>query len=243
MIGKGTKKTRAVDAAQESSGREIDERQVSAPAVESDAGEEIKSQEGSFVIKRKEKAPEILREISIEELINIYPWIQNSDDIRKTKEPLLILSEQAEKGIKEHIAWNKKTKENIYEQGGILIGRPYLVNDQIIGITEYIIPANLSQASYAYLKMGTETWAEMLDIYDEKYKEDGLFIIGWFHTHPNNLPVFMSSTDMGTQRAFFDQEWHFALVINPHKKLIACFHSVGAAQCECYPTDFADRKE
>ena len=91
--------------------------------------------------------------------------------------------------------------------------------------------------------MGTETWAKMLKVYDERYKNDGLYVIGWFHTHPNDLPVFMSPTDMRTQKHFFNEQWHFSLVLNPHRRLAACFHSAAAMKCDYYPHCFADREE
>ena len=195
---------------------------------------------GSFVIKSisKDKNLTVLSETSIEDLIKAYPMLGKIDGIKKLKVPLLVISECAETEIKKHVMWDKKTNENVYEQGGILIGKPYMVNSQIVGIVEHIIPAEVNNSSPVYLKMSTETWVKMLNIYDEQYKEDGLFVIGWFHTHPNSLSVFMSSTDIKTQHAFFNQEWHFSVVLNPHRKLIACFNSYKANKCNYYPIDF-----
>ena len=199
--------------------------------------EETESTKGNFVIKRKpsDKAVDIVREIDIEQLLLEYPALEDIKGIDKMERPLLYISEQAEKEIKKHISWDKKTSANVNEQGGILIGKPFL------GIVECVIPGELSQASAAYLEMGTETWGKMLDVYDENYKDKGLFVIGWFHTHPNSLSVFMSFTDMGTQRGFFNQDWHFSIVLNPHRRLIACFNSVNADKCDYYPPDFVDR--
>lgn len=76
---------------------------------------------------------------------------------------------------------------------------------------------------------------------DEQYRNQGQYVIGWFHTHPNSLDVFMSRTDMDTQRNFFNQDWHFSVVLNPHRRLIACFNSMDANICRFYPVNFADR--
>lgn len=204
--------------------------------------ESKKEIEGRFIIKKSSKRNiSILNKIDIQQLIEKYPILEGIKELEKSNTPLLVISELAENRIKEHISWGMKTIENIYEQGGILIGKPFLVGNSILGIVEYVIPADLSHASTAYLEMGTETWMKMLNIYDEQYKEQGLYVIGWFHTHPNNLPVFMSYTDMETQRAFFNQDWHFSIVLNPHKQLIACFNSAKANRCEYYPVDFVDR--
>ena len=195
-----------------------------------------------FVIRKKSSAANVVRIISVSELLSRYPALQEQGNFDASGEPLLYITENAERTIKEHIAWGKKTRQNVHEQGGILVGRPVLAGKRLVGIAEYAIPANLSHASAAYLQMGTETWREMLDIFDAQYKEAGLYVIGWFHTHPNNLSVFMSGTDMGTQRAFFNQEWHFSVVMNPHRKLIACFHSAEAVGCEYFPRNFAGKQ-
>lgn len=198
---------------------------------------------GSFVIKsvNKDRIVSTLKELSFDELSEIYPFIKDISEAKKIKEPLLILSEKAVEGIKKHISWDKQTADNVYEQGGILIGKPYLINKQIVGFVELIIPAETTRSNYTYLEMGTETWIKMLDIYDQLYKDNGLLVIGWFHTHPNNLSVFMSSTDMGTQRTFFNQQWHFSIVLNPHRRLIACFNSEAAKPCDYYPQNFTER--
>jgi len=196
----------------------------------------------SFLIKKRTSEKDtILQRVDISQLIEKYPALDSIKDLTALNSPLLFISECAEKGIKKHIAWGKTTKTNMCEQGGILVGRPFLVGESVLGIAEYVIPAEIKRASSAYLEMGTETWTKMLDIYDEHYKEDGLYIIGWFHTHPNSLPVFMSSTDMGTQRTFFNQDWHFSIVLNPHRHLIACFNSAKADKCKYYPSNFVDR--
>lgn len=195
-----------------------------------------------FIIKEpKKKEQNVVDFLSFEELIKIYPFIEKSIQKKGIDSPLIMLSSEAVKGIKEHISWGGKTRNNVYEQGGILIGKPYSIDGQIIGIVEYIIPADVTRASGAYLVMGTDTWVKMLDTYDNLYKEKGLYIIGWFHTHPNMLSVFMSATDMGTQKAFFNQPWHFAIVLNPQKKLIASFYSEKAISCEYYFDDFQDK--
>lgn len=191
-----------------------------------------------FLIKKRpnKKIVDILHDSDIKKLIEAYPEIEN---IKGIKVPVLFFSKDAGQGIKKHIAWGEKTDENVHEQGGLLIGKPFQVEGRIVGIVEHIIPADVICANTAYLKMGTETWVKMLEIYDKSYKEKGMYVIGWFHTHPNSLPVFMSSTDMGTQRAFFNQDWHFSVVLNPHRHLIACFNSAIANECGYYPSDFA----
>lgn len=202
----------------------------------------VQNTDKKFVIKgNRQKNNIILQESEAEYLIEKYS-IKTIKEHKKINSPLLIITKEAEINIKKHIFWGERTAENICEQGGILIGKPYIVSNTVWGVVEHIIPAELSHANSAYLKMGTDTWAKMLDIYDRQYKDNGSYIIGWFHTHPNNLPVFMSSTDMSTQHAFFNQNWHFSIVLNPHRRLIDCFNSADANKCNYYPTNFVDRQ-
>ncbi len=199
----------------------------------------------NFVIKKRKpkEIVTVIKEDQMKQFADRYLITASYDALDKLTGPLLIISEQAERSIKEHIEWGIKTDRNIFEQGGILIGKPFLVGDTMVGIVEYMIPGDPKRADEVYLEMGTETWAKMLKVYDERYKNDGLYVIGWFHTHPNDLPVFMSPTDMRTQKHFFNEQWHFSLVLNPHRRLAACFHSAAAMKCDYYPHCFADREE
>lgn len=196
-----------------------------------------------FVIKRRAAVEKdsILRAVSMEQFLAEHPGLLSARELATTRRPLLVISQRAEREIKDHIGWAMKTRYNIREQGGILIGSPYLVDGRVVSVVECAIPAELSESNAAYLKMDTETWVKMLNLYDERYRDQGLYVVGWFHTHPNGLGVFMSSTDMGTQWAFFRENWHFAIVLNPHRKLIACFHSAQADSCCLYPANFTDR--
>ena len=47
-------------------------------------------------------------------------------------------------------------------------------------------------------------------------------IVGWYHSHPN-IGVFMSGTDMRTQRAFFYHPWCVSIVYDPIRNEIGCF--------------------
>lgn len=197
----------------------------------------------SFVIKRRSDAKKDSRMqvVTEKQFRSEHPGLLPARKLSKEQGPLLVISQRAEREIKDHIGWAEKTRYNIREQGGIMIGSPYLVDGRTVSVVECAIPAELSESNAAYLKMDTETWLKMLNCYDESYRDQGLYVVGWFHTHPNGLGVFMSSTDMGTQRAFFREDWHFAVVLNPHRKMIACFHSAQAELCSFYPANFVDR--
>lgn len=160
---------------------------------------------------------------------------QNNDE-RKEASHLLYIHNKAFDSIRSHISWEERTKNNIVEQGGILLGETFIDQKQGItyGVVEKSIPATLAQGSAGYLDINHQAWKEMLekaDDYREPHKSE-VQIIGWYHTHPNNLDVFMSGTDIGTQKQFFSHDWQFAIVLNPHKKIWKAFYGANANECQ-----------
>lgn len=152
--------------------------------------------------------------------------------------PIFILQIEsgAQKKLFEHIDWGKHTSKNSVEQGGILLGRVFKKSERNItyGVVTDIVPGRSAHGSAAYLELSTEVWKEMLDHVDRELEQGGESrnqIIGWYHTHPNSLDVFMSGTDMGTQRRLFANEWHFAIVLNPQRKLWRAFQGPNASEC------------
>lgn len=140
--------------------------------------------------------------------------------------------------IGEHIGWGRRTSENYNEQGGILLGRVFFdekATQQIFGIVEKAVPARAAEGSPAYLSMNHQSWHEMLaemdGMNDDADPEKKLQVIGWYHTHPNELSVFMSGTDRRTQRLFFPHDWQFAIVLNPHRKYWKAFYGAQAIEC------------
>lgn len=141
---------------------------------------------------------------------------------------LLLIDLHAFRKIMSHIHWgNNKTNMNRNEQGGLLIGSIFFDDNKKIkyGIVKDIVFSESTSASRGNLEMGHSTWKDMLDEFHNRYSNnDNIRVIGWYHTHPNNLAVFMSGVDQNTQKRFFNQDWHFAIVLNPHKKMWKVFH-------------------
>ncbi len=172
---------------------------------------------------------------------------RNHDDSLKNEEGewqsshTFYLTRQAFESISNHIGWNNSTSANCVEQGGILLGHTYVDPEtkQIFCIAEQSVAGKSAKGSGAYLEMTHETWKEMLDVVDSLHSE--LQIVGWYHTHPNGLPVFMSGTDMATQARIFGNDWQFAIVLNPHKKIWRAFYGISSKECHGYVLDFSDR--
>ena len=107
------------------------------------------------------------------------------------------------------------------EQGGILFGQAY--NDSEHGIYVEItaaIPAPATIGTGAHLEFTSDSWQGIMDYAKSTHPEAN--IVGWYHSHPN-IGVFMSGTDMRTQRAFFYHPWCVSIVYDPVKKQIGYF--------------------
>lgn len=142
----------------------------------------------------------------------------------------LIVSSEAVNQIFEFIEWKVGKRSDIrVEQGGILLGNRFFDPSKNIHFTivSKAITADAAEGSSDFLKMTPECWGVMHDKKDTYIEESGenVVIVGWFHTHPNMLPVFMSETDRNTQKLFFDGENTYSVVINPQRHLIKAFRS------------------
>ena len=151
----------------------------------------------------------------------------------------VVFSRSALKEIFDHIGFGKNTATNVVEQGGVYVGKPcVLPSGERLGYVTAAIAAPNTQGTSTYVEFSHDTWRYFLDVL-EKMKENGAsgseeVILGWYHTHPNSLDVFMSGTDMGTQREQFHRKWNSAVVINPHRKLIAGFYGKDATPADVF---------
>ncbi len=152
------------------------------------------------------------------------------------KEHKLIVKQDAVKEIFEFIKWDMgKLPETRVEQGGILLGKRFFDSSKNVHYTivSKVITADTANGSSAFLEITPECWSAMHDKKDNYIEESGekIIIVGWFHTHPNMLPVFMSETDKNTQKLFFNGDNTYSLVINPQRHLIKAFRAA-----PCFPT-------
>lgn len=148
---------------------------------------------------------------------------------------LLVFTPQATKKLRAVTGWNRfDYPRNRVEMGGWLIGN-YIFNDE-----GKVIQAEVTDILHATDCKGTPTyleWPAKEDIRLQREffrmkdeltarnpsKGEKLSRIGWWHTHPNSLPVFMSSTDMETQRSKYFRDHDFSVVLNPHRMIWKAF--------------------
>jgi hypothetical protein len=163
--------------------------------------------------------------------------LNQSDLYKKDSNYLLYITKEAKKKLYEYINWGEFNDNNKKEQGGILIGTVFQDTQKgiVYGIVKDIIIADTNKRSGTSLVMDISTWKKMLEEFNAIHNNS--LIIGWFHTHPNNLAVFMSQVDNKTQQLFFYNDWHFSLVLNPHKKIWKVFHGKNSEECNGFFSD------
>ena len=150
---------------------------------------------------------------------------------------VLFILDDALKDLNDHIHWSEYRRENLVEQGGFMLGNVYrdTKTHVLFGIVRRLIPVDGAEGSAAYLDMGTDAsydavMNEQAVIQESKNK---LRRIGWYHTHPGSLGVFMSGTDMQTQTKSYFREWQFAVVLNPQKRIWRGFRGAKAIEVDC----------
>lgn len=185
---------------------------------------------GNFLIKKTtEYLPKRNVELNIDSLKSLKSNVQKIESSNE-----IVVLDKARKSMFDHIGWGQDVKNNSVEQGGILIGHSYREDDVTVGVVKYAIPAFLAKGSMAYLEFGHDAWKSMVDELDnlnESLSEDEMQVIGWYHTHPGRLSVFMSGTDRNTQAKMFYQDWQFAIVLNPQKKVWRAFSGCDSKEC------------
>ena len=168
----------------------------------------------------------------------IYPSItsvMSSGGSLSNVQNLLIFSAEAAHKLRALIGWNRfDYPPNRNEMGGWLIGR-YIRDDN-----GQIVQAEVTDILKAESCEGTPTYLEWPAIEDIRLQREffrikeeltlnhpeageALTRIGWWHTHPNSLPVFMSSTDMSTQHLKYFKPHDYSVVLNPHRLIWRAF--------------------
>lgn len=139
---------------------------------------------------------------------------------------VLLITKQPAKVIHDYFEVGKHTQRNHNELAGLLIGFDHDVgNGKVQSIVTHFLPIETCVSTPSYLE-----WSATEDIRLQRQfkgiKESFLIrdaqfasklrILGWIHSHPNGLPVFLSGTDMDNIRLHFNSSIQFSVVLNPH---------------------------
>lgn len=155
---------------------------------------------------------------------------------------LLAVNSYAAKKLLDTIGWLRNDyPENRHEQGGLLIGIEVTDaegNPVRAEVTD-ILAANAAVRFPGYIEWSGMEGIRLQREFFEKQEKLAkinpelaalLKIIGWWHTHPNDLPVFMSETDMQTQREQFFKPNQYSLVLNPQRGIWRAFAGCNAEE-------------
>ena len=138
--------------------------------------------------------------------------------------------------LDEHIWWGQYTKSNHVEQGGLMVGNVFVEPGDgfVYAIVEHLVPMHGAKGSPGFLEMDTDAFYDAIQEAQKLIDQNNSTRqIGWYHTHPNTLDVFMSDTDRRNQRHSFSQDWQFAVVLNPHRKICRAFHGGEIKEAYC----------
>lgn len=177
--------------------------------------------------------------------IDNFTWLNIDSPIPNTEKKIknktnLYFYKSAFNNLSEDIGYGYNKEQNQVEQGGILIGKVFQKKGTslICGLVEYVIPSLLAKGSMTYFEMNYDSWQAMLNELDELNLEipiqEQVSIIGWYHTHPKHLRIYMSEKDLKTQNLFFQLDYHFSVILNPQQKKWSVFQGKLGNECKGY---------
>ncbi len=123
----------------------------------------------------------------------------------------IVVTEEVLLATAHHVA-----QDTSKESGGFLLGNRYEcpnTNRQYIVIDQFM-KAEYTEGTQVSLTFTTESWAQLTDRLDGKYR--GKQHIGWYHSHPG-MGIFLSNYDLDIHKNRFANDWDVALVLDPIK--------------------------
>jgi len=115
-----------------------------------------------------------------------------------------------EKAFEKASAHFKDHASRRLEALGFLVGGVYSFEGrQYVMVEDYVTAEN--DATAVTVRFSREAFKDL-----SKTLSDGVVIVGWCHSHPG-YGCFLSSTDVRTQKVFFPEDFHIAVVCDPLK--------------------------
>jgi proteasome lid subunit RPN8/RPN11 len=183
------------------------------------------------MLDQDESIPDEYKKQEVIKSQSMIEWVESEDVFKPTEKPIqefiqernitpqypkVYILEDALKKLIEHLKSNLRV-----EQGGILFGNAY--TDPTFGIYVEVtaaVPAPATIGTGASLEFTPDSWVGIMNHAKATHPEAN--IIGWYHSHPD-IGVFMSGTDMRTQRSFFPHPWCLSIVCDPVQNKIGYF--------------------
>lgn len=116
------------------------------------------------------------------------------------------------------------------ELGGLLVGEAFYDADLDLHcvVVEEALPAYAGEGTAVTFAYTGATWQALSPQLQEL--PAAWTLLGSYHSHPG-MGVFLSSTDMETQRSVFFQDWQVALVIDPVSEAVGFFYGAQGHRC------------
>lgn len=116
------------------------------------------------------------------------------------------------------------------ELGGLLIGEAFYDPEQecYVVVVEEALPAQDGEGTALTFAYTEATWLALSP--QLQALPTHWTLVGSFHSHPG-MGVFLSSTDLETQRDFFFHDWQIALVVDPISNAIGFFFGAAGHPC------------
>ncbi len=141
-----------------------------------------------------------------------------AQQVDRLSEMLVFVTQSAEKQLINHLSVDPNN-----ETGGALVGNAYYCPTEQKHYTEIVgsISAPYTIGNRVHFRFTPECWQEILRTQKEHYPQTT--IVGWYHSHPGH-GIFLSGTDLNTQRLSFRQIWQIATVYDPIRHEIGYFY-------------------
>lgn len=142
------------------------------------------------------------------------------DEVRRSGEPFEVyISELADSKIVEHAEAEAPRRLEVM---GFMLGYVSAHAGRTYSVIRDVVTTELRSSS-SKVRFDPEAFPRLFVELDGSGFD--YILVGWYHSHPGHT-CFLSKTDLVTQRAFFNQPYHTALVIDPINKDVKTFKLV-----------------
>jgi 26S proteasome regulatory subunit N11 len=142
----------------------------------------------------------------------------SAHQVDRFSEMLVFVTRNAEDELIKHLSRDPNN-----ETGGALVGNAYYCPTEQKHYTEIVgsISARYTIGNRVHFRFTPECWQKIFKIQKERYPRTT--IVGWYHSHPGH-GIFLSGTDLNTQRLCFGKIWQIATVYDPIRREIGYFY-------------------
>jgi len=125
------------------------------------------------------------------------------------QDPEVFIEADTRRRIRRHLR-----RDPTRELGGLLCGEAFEDAERglVLVVVWAAVRAEHADAGPAHVRYNEKSWASIAR--QRRRLDPAWTIVGNYHSHPG-IGVFMSSTDLANQAAFFTEAWQLALVIDP----------------------------